>query len=109
MIYELLCQAEQRSVVCHTTDLRRIQPLHGSSTPQIYVVQFVCPNDRLTSLNLCTAGHLALIHHTDDRLQLLSTELHSDLLEVLMERLDSYEELSYEDFLREVDQASGAA
>ena len=101
-MYELLCQAEQQLVICHTTDLRLIKHLEGTKTPPIYVVQFQCPRDNLYSLNLCTAGHLDLLHYSDDRLKLLNEPLSQQLLSVLLEKLETYEQLTYDDFLREV-------
>lgn len=102
-MYELLCQAEQKIVICHTTDLRVIKPLEGTSTPPIYIVHFQCPKDKLYSLNLCTAGHLDLINYSDPRLSQLSEPLSQAVLEALLERLTGYEELTYEDFLGEID------
>ncbi len=102
-MYELLCQAEQKIVMCHTTDLRLIKPLEGSKTPPIYIVHFQCPRDNLYSLNLCTAGHLDLLNYSDDRLRTLSEPLSQQLLEILLEKLRTYEQLTYDDFLREVD------
>ena len=103
MIFELLCQAEQKVVLCNTTDLRSIKPLEGTKTPPIYVVSFQCPRDSLYSLNLCTAGHLDLIHYSDPRLKLIGQSLSQQLIELLLERLESYDKLTYQDFLSEID------
>lgn len=102
VLYELLCHAEHRLVLCHTTDLRRIQPLAGTQTPPIYVVQFECPNDHMMSLNLCSAGHLDLINYSDPRLMLLTAQIKQELQELLLSRLEKYNLLTYEDFLKEV-------
>lgn len=102
-MYELLCQAEQKVVLCDTTDLRLIKPLEGARTPPIYIVHFQCPRDKLYSLNLCTAGHLDLINYSDPRLRSLNAPLSQKLLELLLEKLETYERLTYDDFLREVD------
>lgn len=103
MIYELICQAEQKVVLCNTTDLRSIKPLEGSSKPPIYIVHFQCPHDKLYSLNLCTAGHLDLIHYSDERLRLIEQPLSQQLLELLLKKLETYDRLTYEDFIREID------
>ena len=103
MIYELLCQAEQKVVLCHTTDLRSIKPLEGTKSPPIYVVHFQCPRDKLYSLNLCTAGHLDLIYYSDARLKQINPDLNQQLLELLLDKLEKYERLTYDDFLHEVD------
>ena len=103
-MYELLCQAEQKVVLCSTTDLRTIKHLEGTKTPPIYVVHFQCPRDSLYSLNLCTAGHLDLIHYSDDRLHMLSQSLSQQLMGMLLEKLEQYESLTYEDFMREIDE-----
>ena len=103
-MYELLCQAEQKVVLCSTTDLRTIKHLEGTKRPPIYVVHFQCPRDHLYSLNLCTAGHLDLIHYSDDRLQILSQNLSQQLLEVLLDKVEQYDSLTYDDFLREIDE-----
>ena len=103
-MYELLCQAEQKVVICHATDLRLIKPLEGTKTPPIYIVHFQCPRDKLYSLNLCTAGHLDLLNYSDSRLQLLNEPLSQQLLEMLLHKLEKYEQLTYEDFIREIDE-----
>jgi hypothetical protein len=103
-MYELICQAEQKVVLCSTTDLRSVRPLEGTKTPPIYVVHFQCPHDDLYSLNLCTAGHLDLIHYSDPRLRLIDRPLSQQLLGTLLEKLESYDRLTYKDFLREIDE-----
>ncbi|MBI4744592.1 MAG: hypothetical protein HY776_07240 [Actinobacteria bacterium] len=104
MLYELLCQPERKIVLCHTTDLRTIKPLEGTVTPPIYIVHFQCPKDKLYSVNLCSSGHLDLINYADSRLRLLSEPLRQEFLELLIERLMKYEELTLEDFLREIEE-----
>ncbi len=104
MLYELLCQAEQKVVLCNTTDIRTIKPLAGAKTPPIYIVHFQCPRDQLYSLNLCTAGHLDLINYSDDRLRLIDQPLSQELLELLLAKLETYDRLTYEDFLKEIDE-----
>ena len=104
MLYELLCQAEQKVVLCNTTDIRAIKPLEGAKTPPIYIVHFQCPRDQLYSLNLCTAGHLDLINYSDDRLRLIDQPLSQELLELLLAKLETYDRLTYEDFLKEIDE-----
>ncbi len=103
-MYELLCQAEQQLVICSTTDLRLIKHLEGTKTPPIYIVQFQCPRDDLYSLKLSPAGHLELLHYSARRPKLLDEPLSQQLLSVLLEKLETYEQLTYEDFLREVDE-----
>jgi len=103
MIYELLCQAEEKVVLCNTTDLRSIKPLEGTKSPPIYIVYFQCPRDKLYSLNLCTAGHLDLIYYSDPRLRLIDQPLGQQLLDLLLAKLDGYDQLTYEDFIREID------
>lgn len=107
MLYELLCQPENRIVLCHTTDLRVIKPLEGTKNPHIYVVEFQCPRDKLYSINLCSEGHLDLVHYADPRLSILNQPLRQEFLEVLIERLQTYDHLTYEDFLREIGEESG--
>lgn len=104
MIYELLCQAEQKVVLCNTTDLRSIRPLEGAKAPPIYIVHFQCPHDKLYSLNLCTAGHLDLIYYSDKRLKTVDSGLNQQLLEVLLDKLEKYDKLTYQDFLSEIDE-----
>jgi len=106
MMYEFLCHAEKRRVLCHTTDLRRIQPLEGAERPPIYVVHFECPNDHLLSLNLCTAGHLDLVYYSDPRLESLSALVRQEFQGLLIARLESYDQLTYKDFLREIGELS---
>lgn len=108
MLYELLCQAEKKVVLCNTTDLRAIKHLEGTKTPPIYIVHFQCPHDKLYSLNLCTAGHLDLLHYSDTRLQLIERPLSQQLLEVFLEKLEKYDQLTYEDFMREMDELGNA-
>ena len=103
MVYELLCQAENKIVLCYTTDLRAIRPLKGTKSPPIYVVEFQCPRDKTYSLNLCTSGHLDLIYYSDERLCLIKKPLRQEILELLMKRLQSCEHLTYDDFLREIE------
>lgn len=103
VIYELICQAEQKVVLCNTTDLRVIRPLEGTKAPQIYIVHFQCPHDGLYSLNLCTAGHLDLIYYHDERLKLIEQPLSQQLLEMLLEKLEKSDHLTYEDFMNEID------
>lgn len=103
MVYELLCQVENKIVLCHTTDLRAIKPLEGTKSPPIYVVEFQCPKDQVYSINLCTSGHLDLIYYSDERLRLIEQPLRQELLGLLMEKLQTYEHLTYEDFLREIE------
>ena len=101
-MYELLCQAEDKLVLCHTTDLRVIQPLEGTKSPPVYIVQFQCPRDRTFSVNLCSSGHLDLVYYSDPRLELLSKPMRRQFLAILLERLQRTQSLTYEDFLKEM-------